>query len=144
MRRTAGHQRQAAVGGFAELVPAFLVLVWAAVIAAGPWLPTAVGMVDLTGVTVILSMLLCSVVPSSLLGVYLGRANACWAVAVCGVVGPALWILDFTVFSDPDVHSSDAAGALFFMGLLALGLISAPLLAGAAAGWSCRRPGVTH
>ncbi|MFG2881803.1 hypothetical protein ACGFYV_05670 [Streptomyces sp. NPDC048297] len=142
MTRMTGHQREAVVEGFAKIAPA--TVLWAALIAAAPWLPAAVGMVDLTGVTVMLSMLLCSVVPSSLLGVFLGRARACWAVAACGVVGPVLWLLDVTVFGDPDVHSPDDAGALFFTGLLALGLISAPLMAGAAAGWSCGRSGTTH
>ncbi|MFD5477568.1 hypothetical protein [Streptomyces hawaiiensis] len=113
-------------------------LLWATVIAVSPWLPSAVGILDLTGLTAILSMLICGLVPSLLLGTLLGRARACRLLAMCGVAGPALWILDFTVFSDPDVHSSHAV-AVAFAGALALGLISAPLMGGAVVGRYCRR-----
>lgn len=121
-------------GGPTGLVSASML--WATVITVSPWLPWAAGIVDLTGVTVILSMLVCGFVPSLLLGGLLGRARACWALATCAALGPFLWILDFTVLSDPDVHSSDAV-AIAFAGALALGLVSVPLLGGAIAGRWC-------
>lgn len=96
-------------------------LLWATMIAFSPWLPATMGIADLTGVTVLLSMLLCGIVPSLLLGSLLGRARACWALATCTALGPTLWILDFTSFSDPDVHSSDSM-AVAFVGGLAWGL----------------------
>lgn len=114
-------------------------LLWATMIAFSPWLPATMGIADLTGVTVLLSMLLCGIVPSLLLGSLLGRARACWALATCTALGPTLWILDFTSFSDPDVHSSDSM-AVAFVGGLALGFVSAPLVGGAIAGrWRSRR-----
>jgi hypothetical protein len=123
-------------GSAAGLVSASLL--WATVIAVCPWLPTTVGIADLTGVTVILSMLFCGFVPSLLLGGLLGRARACWALATCAALGPSLWILDFTVLSDPDVRSSVPV-AVAFMGALALGFVSAPLMGGAIAGRWCSR-----
>ncbi|MFD5337499.1 hypothetical protein [Streptomyces hawaiiensis] len=118
-------------------------LLWATAIAVSPWLPSVVGILDLTGFTAILSMLICGFVPSLLLGALLGRARACRLLAACGAAGPALWILDFTVFSDPDVHTSEAV-AVGFAGALAVGLISAPLVWGAMAGRYCSRPGAAQ
>ncbi|MER5834506.1 hypothetical protein ABT116_27660 [Streptomyces sp. NPDC002130] len=115
-------------------------LAWATLITVSPWLPSTVGILDLTGVAAVLSMLILGPVPSFLLGTLLGRARATWLVATCGAAGPSLWILDFTVFSDPDVRSSTAV-AVASAGALALGLVSAPLLAGAAAGRFCCRSG---
>ncbi|MFE7169788.1 hypothetical protein [Streptomyces sp. NPDC057616] len=114
-------------------------VLWAAVVAVSPWLPEVVGILDLSGVSVFLSMLICGVVSSLLLGVLLGRARACRLLATCGAAGPCLWILDLTVLSDPDVHSSDAV-AVAFAGVLGLVLVIAPLMAGAVAGRFCRRP----
>ena len=114
-------------------------VLWATVVAVSPWLPAVVGILDLSGVSVFLSMLICGVVSSVMLGVLLGRTRACRLLAMCAAVGPCLWILDFTVFSDPDVHSSDAF-AVAFAGALGLVLVIAPLMAGAVAGWFCRRP----
>ena len=114
-------------------------LLWAAVIAVSPWLPAAVGILDLSGVAVILSMLICGVVPSALLGAVLGRDRACRLLATCGVVGPCLWIADFTVLSDPDVHSSNAVAVAFAVAL-AVVLVVVPLMGGAVAGRMCGRP----
>lgn len=134
-RRTACHEA-ATVGRSIGLLSASLA--WATVVVVGPWLPTAAGVADLTGVAVMLSMVVCGSVPSLLLGALLGRARACWALATCAVSGPALWILDFTVPGDPDVRSSVPV-AVYISGTLALGLVSAPLLVGAVAGWWCSR-----
>uniref|UniRef100_UPI0031E3F261 hypothetical protein n=1 Tax=Streptomyces hawaiiensis TaxID=67305 RepID=UPI0031E3F261 len=113
-------------------------LVWAALITVSPWLPSTVGVLDLSGVAAVLSMLIFGPVPSFLLGTLLGRARATWLVAVCGAAGPSLWILDFTVFSEPGVRSSTAV-AVACAGALAVGLVSAPFLGGAAAGrFLCR------
>ncbi|MFF6995368.1 hypothetical protein ACFY93_10465 [Streptomyces sp. NPDC008313] len=112
-------------------------------IAVSPWLPSTLGILDLSGITAILSMLLCGILPSLLLGALLGRARACRLLAACGAAGPLLWILDFTVFSDPDVQSSDAL-AVVIAAFLALWLVSAPLAAGAAAGRGCRRCGTAR
>ncbi|MFE0631889.1 hypothetical protein ACFW3D_33670 [Streptomyces sp. NPDC058864] len=114
-------------------------LLWAAVIASSPWLPTLMGIVDLSGVSIMLSMLICSLLPSFLLGALLGRTRSFRLLAACGVMGPALWILDFTARSDPDVHSSNALAVAFAV-LLALVLVVVPLAGGAMAGWSCTRP----
>jgi hypothetical protein len=114
-------------------------LLWATVIAVSPWLPMAVGIVDMTGVTVILSMLICGFLPSFLLGALLGRARACWALATCGALGPSLWILDFTLFSDPDVHSSVPVAVAITV-TLAFGFVCAPLIGGAIAGRWCSCP----
>ncbi|MEU7723216.1 hypothetical protein [Streptomyces tibetensis] len=105
-----------------------------------PWLPSTVGILDLTGVAVVLSMLLFGPAPSFLLGALLGRARATWPVATCGAAGPLLWILDFTVFSDPHVRSSTAV-AVAFAGASASALVSVPLLGGATAGRFCCRSG---
>jgi hypothetical protein len=97
----------------------------------------AVGIADMTGVAALLSMLACGLVPSLVLGAFLGRARAYWTLAACGLLGSSLWIVDFTLFSDPDVHSSSVA--LVFVGALSLGLVGVPLVWGAMAGRWCSR-----
>ena len=113
-------------------------LLWATAVAVSPWLPETVGIEDMTGVSSFLSMLVCGFVPSLLLGALLGRARAWRLLATCCAVGPCLWSLDFTVFSDPDVHSSNVF-AVAFAGVLGLVLVIAPLMGGAAAGRLCHR-----
>ncbi|MEU5397074.1 hypothetical protein [Streptomyces tibetensis] len=132
----AARQGAMAVGRSAGLIATSLV--WATLITVSPWLPSTMGILDLTGVALALSLLVFGPVPSFLLGTLLGRARATWLVATCGAVGPFLWILDFTVFSDPHVRSSTAV-AVAFAGASALGLVSVPLLGGAAAGRFCCR-----
>jgi hypothetical protein len=137
MKHEPARQRATTAGGSGGLLP--MCLLWAMAVAVSPWLPMAVGILDLSGVSVILSMLICSFVPSLLLGTLLGRARACRLLAACGAAGPCLWALDLTVFSDPDVQASNAV-AVALAGVLALVLVIAPLMGGAAAGRLCRRP----
>ncbi|MFF1449454.1 hypothetical protein ACFVYF_15060 [Streptomyces sp. NPDC058274] len=96
----------------------------------------ALGIADLAGVALMLSMLACGFVPSLVLGAALGRARFCWALAVCAALGPAIWIFDITVLGDPTVHDDPATG-IVFMGLLAFWIVDAPLLMGAMAGRGC-------
>jgi hypothetical protein len=111
-------------------------VLWATVIAVSPWLPLALGIADLSGAALMLSMLACGFVPSLVLGAVLGRARFCWALAVCALLGPAIWIFDITVLGDPAVHDDPATG-IVFMGLLAFWIVDAPLLMGATAGRGC-------
>jgi hypothetical protein len=141
MKHERARQRATTAGGSDGLLS--MCLLWATVVAVSPWLPEAVGILDLSGVSVILSMLICGVVPSLLLGVLLGRARACRLLATCGVMGPCLWIFDFTALSDPDVHASDAV-TVALAGALGLVLVVAPLMGGAAAGRVCRRSCAAH
>lgn len=118
--------------------------VWAAVIGVSPWLPAAAGVEeDLSGVSVVLSMVACGLVASLLLGASLGRARSWSLLAACAVLGPAVWVFDFTALGDPDVHA-DPAFAVLGMGFLGFWALDAPLLAGALASrfcWSAtRRP----
>jgi hypothetical protein len=110
-------------------------LLWAGVVAASPWFPTAAGVRDLTGVTVVATMVTCGSAVSLVLGALLGRARAYWTLAACAAVGPFLWVLDVVLHSDPDVHTSDAP-ALFLVPL-ALVFINSPLAVGALAGQAC-------
>ncbi|MEE4546150.1 hypothetical protein V2S66_29810 [Streptomyces sp. V4-01] len=132
-------QEWSTAGRVAWLVGACLL--WAGVIAASPWIPTAAGVVDLTGVTMIATMVTCGSAVSLALGALLGRARAYWTLAACAAVGPFLWVLDVVVHSDPDVHTSDAPALLLVP--LALVFVSSPLAVGALAGRACgvRHPG---
>ncbi|MFJ7150697.1 hypothetical protein ACIQVT_21240 [Streptomyces sp. NPDC100445] len=121
----------------AGLVPACLM--WAAVTASAPWLPSAAHILDLTGAALMLSMLVCGPVPSALLGATLGRAGACRLLAVCGALGPLLWITDFTALAAPDVHAPDVTTVVLATALAVL-FVSAPLLGGALAGWTRTGP----
>lgn len=121
----------------AGLVPACLL--WAAVIASAPWLPSAAHILDLTGAALMLSMLVCGPVPSVLLGAALGRAGACRPLAVCGALGPLLWITDFTALGDPDVRSPQITTVVLATAL-AVVFVSAPLLGAALAGWTRTSP----
>jgi hypothetical protein len=141
MKHKSAREWATTMGASAELLSASLL--WATGVAVGPWLPIAMGVLDLTGITLLLSMLICGFVPSLLLGGLLGRARAWRLLAACGAVGPCLWIADFTIMSDPDVHT-DGAMVVAAVGFVILVLIIAPLVAGAVAGRICCRPSATQ
>ncbi len=111
---------------------------WAALVIVSPWIPRALDVTDLSGVSVVLSMLAFGSVPSLLLGIRLGRARACEVLGVCAALGPWLWILDFAVFGDPSVHSPYWE-EIVVPGIFAACLVVAPLAGGAFAGWCCRQ-----
>jgi hypothetical protein len=109
---------------------------WAGAVALGPWLPGVMGIEDLSGSSLLLTMSMCGILPSVPLGAVLGRVRLCWALGICAVVGPAIWCLELTFAADPSVHSSPSWAPVFFLGFLAFWLVDVPLLGAALVGWS--------
>ncbi|MFF2518763.1 hypothetical protein [Streptomyces sp. NPDC058086] len=101
------------------------------------------GVLDLTGIALVLSMLICGFVPSLLLGGSSGVPvpGGCWQRAA--LWGRAFWIADFTIMSDPNVHT-DGAVVVAAVGFVILVIIIAPLMAGAVAGRICSRSSATQ
>ena len=111
---------------------------WIGLVALSPWVPVVLNIQDLTGVSILLSLVALGTLPAFVLGTGLGRTRS-WSVLVTSAgVSTAVLLVDFTAFGDPDVRIGNMAGYVVDLLLVILALIEAPLLGGACAGRCCR------